>query len=464
VRLSAPFFQRREKSLCPRVFASLSPDKSGFTLIEAMVAMSVLMIFFGAVAGILHTVLTMVGESKVRLVAASLAQERIEQVRNLSYEDVGVIGGIPAGTLPQEEIVNVNGQEFTINISVVYIDDPFDDLAPTDPISTDYKRARVAVSWGGAFPSKAPLVMVTDSAPRGQEMEDGGVLWVNVIDARGEAVQGATVTIQNSDVVPAVDLEIESDAKGWVVLPGADECTECYEISVSKNGYSSDRTYGTDEVTNPSKPHATVILGEVTELTFSIDEVSHLNVTTTRSRAAGYPRFTGAEFILKGSKMIGTDATDDPVYLFEETYVSGYLGQITINDLAWDTYEILFPVGSSGDIAGTNPLNPFSLPPGVTRDLWIVIEGNTTNSLLVAVKDVSDNLIPDVQVTLMGPLATASAGVTGADGMGDVGQVLFSSLNQLEYIILATKSGYLEASSSATIDGDMMEVMVLEEG
>ena len=141
---------------------------------EVAVAGAVLAIFFASIAVITQMVLGLIGESRIRAVSANLAQARMERVRNLAYASVGTMGGIPAGPIAQQEIVNINGQNFEVRTSVVYIDDPFDGVAPGDSLSTDYKRVKVAVSWDGPFASKNPLVVVTDVAPRGTEAEEVG--------------------------------------------------------------------------------------------------------------------------------------------------------------------------------------------------------------------------------------------------------------------------------------------------
>jgi len=397
------------------------------------------------------------------MVAAALAQQKMEEVRNLSFNDVGVVGGIPPGTLPQEEMVNVNGQDFTVKIGVVYMDDPFDGLAPVDPISTDYKRVRVAVTWGGAFPSNSPLTMITDVVPPGLETGvGGGVLWINVINASGNPVDGANVFIHNDSVIPVVDLEVVSDSKGRVVLPGAPDCLTCYHIRAEKSGYSSDRTYSITEVTNPLLPDATIIEGEVTQLTLAIDKVSSLAVMTTGSRTNNYPPFAGVQFVLRGNRVIGTDAMDQPVYRYKQSITSGPGGLITINNLEWDTYQIYMPTGSSVDMAGSKPISPFSLLPGQNQSLWLVTAAATSHSLLMIVKDDQQNLVENATVSLIDNLGTPSAGITGPSSKGDFGQMWFSGLKQLTYTVTATKSGFLQATASASVNGDVLEILQLQ--
>lgn len=436
----------------------------GFTLIEVVIAASVLAIFFAAIATIVQMVLSMVGESRVRSVASNLAQTKIERVRNLIYSDVGTVGGIPNGVIDQTEIINVNGQDFQIETVIVYVDDEYDNLAPNDLINTDYKRVKISVSWGGAFASREPISVITDISPKGsEEDEGGGVLSIKVISALGEPVSGANVSVVNTVAVPNINLNTVTNVNGEVILPGAPICSTCYEIVVTKNGYSTDKTSSTTDAANPSKPHVTVIEGEVTQATFAIDLVSTLTVRTTGSRSANYPSFSGVSFVLRGSKTLGTTTLDDYVYKYQQTLISGIGGVVNVNNLEWDTYSVDIPSTASVDFAGSAPLNPFSILPGTVNNLWIVTAAATANTILVVVKDTNGTPLENANVTLLTPTGALVSGVTGSATKGDFGQVLFPGLTTGEYGVIASASGYLQASSSAIINGDITEVTILEQ-
>lgn len=420
------------------------------------------MVFFAGVALILHTILETVAESRVRVVATALAQEKLETARNLPFMDVGTVGGIPPGSIPQREVVVVNGQDYIVKTGVVYIDDPFDGLAPDDPIPTDYKRVRVSVEWGGLFPSKKPLVMLGDVAPKGLEtIENAGTLSVLVFDAFGEPVANATVHIEANSVFPPVDLDVLTDATGRVFLPGAPECIECYRITVSKPGYSSERTYGVEEVDNPAKPHITILEAEVREVFFAIDVLSDVTITTTRTREFEYAPQPGVSFNLRGSKKIGTNALGDPVYKYEQSFVSNALGQVVVNDLEWDAYEVFLSETSAYDFAGSNPLTPFVLSPGVVETFRMVTTPDSARSLLVVVTDGGGVSLPGAIVTASGAaLATQAAGAVDAP---DEGQSFFEALSPLVYQIMVSLTGYETATNSVTISGDELTTVILSQ-
>jgi hypothetical protein len=396
-------------------------------------------------------------------VATALATQKMEEVRNLPYNSVGTVGGIPIGSLLQEEIVPVNGQNYTVKFNVVYIDDPFDKLAPLDTVNADYKRVKVSVTWTGPFPSINPVTMITDVMPKGIESDaGGGTLQVNVINALGQAVPNATVNVVNTTVVPNINLQTLTDNNGLVTLPGAPACNDCYRVTATKSGYSTDRTYGTTEVTNPLKPHAGVLEDNVTALTLAIDQLASMGVTVTGSSEYNFPPLSGVQFTLIGSKLIGTDATDSGVLKFQRNYVSMGGGFVNISGLEWDIYNVSVPQGASVEFAGSNPISPISMLPGQNLGVKIVVTGATSNSLLVTIKDINNSPVATASAQITGPndfIATKSAGLSVN---GDYGQAFFPNLISGHYDLKVTQVGFQEATSSTEVDGNVTESLILQ--
>lgn len=436
----------------------------GFTLVETLVSIGVLGIFFAAIAMILSQVLQNVAESRVRTVALSLGQQKMELIRNLAYSQVGTIGGIPQGVLLPTETVFLNTQEFTVTTSVVYIDDEFDGIAPTDLVNTDYKRARVVITWGGAYPARVPVTFVTNIAPKGVEtITGGGTLYIRVFDAAGAPVNNANVFIDNSVVNPQVHLQTFTNINGLVVIPGAPACITCYQVRITKGGYSSDQTYTTTVVANPLQPYATVIEGDVTQLSFAIDRLSTLNLTSYGSSESGYPLLGNVSFNLRGSKIIGYDTSDDPVYKYQFSTTTGGSGTLTVQNLEWDAYVLDFS-NSSHNLAGTNPVLPLAINPASTVNASFVAIPETPVSLLVTVKDAAQVPQATASVELKHDtlpfIATKSAGATGS---ADFGHVFFNSLSPGSYSLKVTQPGYLEATSSGTFTGTHQQTIILNQ-
>ncbi len=78
-------------------------NRLGFTLVETLVAAGLMAIVFVSLATAFQGAIKLLGENKARSTAIALANEKMELIRNLPYEEIGTIGGIPQGDILQEE-------------------------------------------------------------------------------------------------------------------------------------------------------------------------------------------------------------------------------------------------------------------------------------------------------------------------------------------------------------------------
>lgn len=251
----------------------------GFTLIEILVGTSILVIVIIGLYGLFQLGIKATAQSKARITATSLANQKIETAKNLPYNKVGTIGGIPSGDIIETETITRNNIEYTVKTTVGYVDDPADGLTPSDSVPNDYKRVKVKVSWPSFLSGE--LILITDIAPKGLETtEGGGNLLISVFDALGVAIDQANIHIINTDVDPPIDVSYQTNSQGQYLVAGAPSSTTAYQITTSKSGYSTSRTYGTEEVVNPEKIHTTVIESMLTEISFSIDKLSSFLIQT----------------------------------------------------------------------------------------------------------------------------------------------------------------------------------------
>jgi len=264
-----------------------SHKKSGLTLVEVLVGSFLMLVVFFGIFGLIRLSIKLIAQSKARIVATAFANQKIEQVRNLPYNQIGTVGGIPAGTIPETETITSNGVSFSIKTTVIYIDDPFDNTFPNDPFSWDYKRVKVAASWIGFMAGTVDLV--TDVAPKGIETTGGGgVISILVFDANGQSVPQVSIHIENSAVSPAIDATYQTNDQGRLFLPGAPACDTCYKITASKAGYNSDRTFAVGEIIGgttlavPAKSFISVVEGQQTDTSFSVDRLSAQTVQSVK--------------------------------------------------------------------------------------------------------------------------------------------------------------------------------------
>lgn len=129
----------------------VAASEGGFTLVEILVALTLLLIASVAFVPLFVYVAEASDANQAQLVATNLANSVVEQIRALPYEDVGTVGGNPAGVIPHERTETVGGRTYTIRTDIWWVNDPSDDAGGNDPIPYDYKRVRVTVTAPGLF-------------------------------------------------------------------------------------------------------------------------------------------------------------------------------------------------------------------------------------------------------------------------------------------------------------------------
>lgn len=422
----------------------------GFTFIQTLIGIALFAIAFISLLSLLQLGIQVITQSRARVTALALANQKIETIRNMSYGGIGTIGGIPVGPIPQTEMINRNNIDFTVKTTIINIDDPFDELAPDDFLASDYKKAKIEVSWAGKTAPKAPVALITDIAPKGIETEaGGGTLSISVFDANGIGVGQANVHIVNDSLIPGIDASYSTDNDGHLILAGAPTSTEAYQITVSKTDYSTDKTYGIEEVANPSKPHVSVFEGMLTEISFAIDELSYLTVRTKGPEESGFLLIPNVTFDLAGAKIIGTDLSGNPIYKYTQTRSTNVFGIANVTNLEWDSYTFLVDKESTGlDLVTTTPPQPINLLPDTTQSIDLILEAE--NTLLTTVLDASTTE----------PIFGASVKLINS-GLGyeqtlpsdELGKAFFIPLENETYALEIEKEGYINYNNPINISG-----------
>ena len=428
--------------------------KNAFTYIDVIVGTALVLIVFFGIFGAYQLGIKVVGQSQARITAIALANQKIEMARNLSYDDVGTIGGIPSGTILETETITRNKIDYTVKTTIIYIDDPFDGLSPADSLSNDYKRVRVKVSWSGQLAGK--VVLITDVAPKGVEEElGGGTLYLTVFNAQGLGVAQADIHIVNNKVSPMVDARYQTDAYGDLVLAGALGAEESYQITVTKSGYSQDRTYGEEELDASLKPHASVYEGQLTEISFSIDKVSSMTVQIRGIQGQGYPPLRQVTFTMTGAKIIGQD-DEEPVYKYSQSHTVNGAAEINILNLEWDSYS--FSVDKEATLLdlirvespfGTTTTQPVDLLPATVKEVRLILKAE--NTFLVRVQDVSTT---DPIFGANVRLSNSDLGYDETQPTDEEGETFFIPLQEADYQLAVEVDGYGSSFSAVAVSED----------
>lgn len=406
-------------------------DKRGVGLLEIVVALGVFMLFaIGIYGGIQYTSRT-VFNSRLKIIETAILNEQIEILRNMPFEDVGILNGSPAGRLARTVTTTRNNIEFTITRTIRNVDDPFDgtielgnDLSPAD-----YKTAHIEIICSNCG-QQMPIEIDTIIPPKYLEGNpDNGALFIEVLDANGLPVQGATVNVIATSTDPAINLTDTTNNSGKVLLVDVPAGQNVYDVQVSKVGYTTDgTTIPSVGNPNPTQPMGSVVAQTVSSMTLSIDQLSDISLQTSNSVCAP---IANADVRMRGSEIIGTEPD---VLLTDTTIQTDGNGQATLNNLHWDDYTF---TAIGYDIIGSIPITTVSLTPNLSQPVELILGANTNHSLLVHVQD-SINQQPVSNATVV---VTSTAGsYEETTGVGHVqqtaweggdGQALF--VNEDEY-------------------------------
>ncbi|MEK9151160.1 MAG: carboxypeptidase regulatory-like domain-containing protein [Patescibacteria group bacterium] len=378
----------------------------GFTLIEALV---LLFIFAVVSMTFLETYATgtrLIIESKNRLGATALANQKMEIIRSIDYDIIGTTTGIPAGDILEYETISVNTVKYRVHTFVQYADDIFDGQLggnPTDTIPNDYKRVKISVSWG-ALGTDQTVSLFTNIAPDGVETSaGGGVLSINILDSAGMGMSGASVHIVNS--AAGVDVTTQTDATGNITLPGTPAGTQNYALTVSKGGHYGVMTYPPYPTSpyNPIDEHASVAAGVLNQKSMVMDQYADITVRSKDPFGTDVPNIA---FNMTGGKILGTDpVTLASIYEYNQNLSTSASGVKDIADQSYGQYTL-------AESDARYQLHKLS-PEGATKDIFDALAGQATAVDMVLL----DTQIGSVKVVVINdadgsPIAGATVRLT----------------------------------------------------
>src|SRR3989344_7217457 len=206
-----------------------------------------------------------VSAAQAKIASTTLANEKLEIVRNLPYTDVGIVGGLPVGKIQRTQIITRDKYSFTVQTTIRSVDDIFDgtiegNLVDTSP--ADYKLVDLDITCSNCK-IFSPLKFTTLVAPHALETAStNGALFVQIFDAGGIPIAGASVHITNTQTNPDTIIDETTDNTGWVKIVDAPPGINAYNITATKSGFSQDQTYPLGGIagTDPIKPNPTVVL------------------------------------------------------------------------------------------------------------------------------------------------------------------------------------------------------------
>src|SRR3989344_8620406 len=117
-------------------------NQKGFTLVEMLVGSAVFVVVALAAYQAFGVLMDFTLSARIKVAATELANERFEIIRNLPYNDVGIVAGLPVGKIVRVQNIIRDNYSFTVQTTIRSVDDPFDgkiESNPTDTSPADYK-------------------------------------------------------------------------------------------------------------------------------------------------------------------------------------------------------------------------------------------------------------------------------------------------------------------------------------
>lgn len=298
-----------------RIRRRLAQDE-GVSLVELLVAFTVLALVMTGVASTVTQSLRVTGDNRARIVATNVMTEELENLRLGRFEDLPL--GLTTHTVSRGQAYTVRRQLQWVPVSAT----TSACMAPTTGAAAApaYVRADVAVTWAGSL-GQRPVSTQTILTPpvAGQDPYRGNVSVV-VRDRDGRPGTNQTVRVTG----PGVSQTRTTDAEGCAFLVGLPAANYTVRLSSSLPGPWIDRTTLLAEPTQV----ATVTAATTSRVEFEYDRASGASVTVSGRFGGTIPASIG---IVLRNTAVSTDqikfyaaATQPVVFSPLFPYPAGY--------------------------------------------------------------------------------------------------------------------------------------------
>jgi len=205
-----------------------------------MIAAILLVIAAAALAGVMTASIASTSVARDRTLAEQAAADKVESIRRLPYDQVGLVNGNPPGGVAATSSFTRDGLTATITTAIAYVNDPTPSSYTT---AANYKKVVVTVtrtSDGKQFSKVQTFVAPPARAPYGGI--NNAIVNAQIVDyALKTPVHGASVTIANGPDPARTDTTDSTGTVSFAALTPnpISGPTAHYDISVSKAGYQT---------------------------------------------------------------------------------------------------------------------------------------------------------------------------------------------------------------------------------
>ncbi len=305
-------------------------SEEGFSVVELVVALAIVALVATSILGLYSVLVQTTFIAKRRAVASNLATNQMEYLKSLSYNELAVAGGsiVATNPLPASFNTTINGVTYVVATSINYVDDAFDGCrilaqcvnkpvpsgAPSNDLNpADYKSINVTVKTTAGL--KLAEVDTKVSARVAETDSNTGALLVKVIDASGNPISGATVTVTNTTTSPNVNVSDSTDSGGSAVfynLP-PDTTNFDYKVTASLSDYSTLSTIVASGSLVPTYPNQQIVTQQSSSVTLTLKPMGQYSIAGEVVNTSGAP-IANAKIYVKGGYKKYTLSTDTSYY------------------------------------------------------------------------------------------------------------------------------------------------------
>ena len=363
-------------------FASMEKS-AGFSLIEILIDLVIITLVSMAVLSAFMVSMKSMASARARIAAVSLANEKMELLRNMPYDSLATQHGLiyPAGALLDNEDIVRNGVTFTVNTVISYVDDPFDGLSTTNPKDIypyDYKQAEITIFRKGRS-VKYAKISSSIGAKAAETPSNTGLIKLCVVDSLSQPVPGAIITIQNTEVTPQVDIEAttpsEGTMMGCIMVPALPpDSHNHYHLTATKDGFSTDMTYPrTAQNPNALQPDVNVFVQQPTNQTLCIDALGTMQIHLVDSNGVPVANTT---VHVQGEKEIYNNPSTKK---YSMDHVTNANGMISLSSMEFDDYS--FSVAGY-TVTTVSPYQPTKLLAAQDLEVFVTVSNDSTSPVV----------------------------------------------------------------------------------
>lgn len=417
---------------------------AGFSFIEILIGIAILGIVAGGVIMGFTASSAQIAKSRLDSEASKIAQGKLEQISRMQYDDIGVVGGNPDGTIPPSSNESVSGTDFAITTAVAFVDDPTPGRTRN---YINYKKVTVTVT-----PQKAIGEAVTQSTllspPTFGTIRNKATAVITALDAiSGTPIKDATVTLFGS-TSPTRTQATAIDGKatfGGLEPSSADSASPTYYYRAKADllGYVTDSGFGPDDIKQ------SLAAGQTWTSVIQMFKPATINVFVRDEMGNAVTEYTELTVTVPDG---GSPKTE--VFAFPggaNTTLSTIAGKPIRPDLNNET-TIKLRSDCYADPADIKLKVPAVYPSVPSQDFVFTLKGEAQRGFIrITVRDIATGLpIPNAAVSVSGGEKGVTAAVRKTDAAGFTRFCLPKS-DKTPYTVSVASAGYPGATMTLTL-------------